>query len=390
MNKKKTSAVTQRLPANAQAVAKPPKESKRMDTPFMIVVLILLAVGLVMVFSSSYAASLDKYGTSFHYITRQAAFAAFGVVAMLIISRIDYHFYRKFVFPLFIACIALMLLVLILGEEKNGAKRWLDIGITELQPSDIMKFALILLFAHLIALNYKRMGTFSYGVLPFAIILMLVAGLMMLQPHLSGTILMFLIGMVMMFIGGTKLRYFLVLLITAVAGLGAIVLIDSSYMMSRIHNWLNPFENLTSANWQTAQSLIAIGSGGLFGRGLGASHQKFLWLPEPYNDFIFAIVCEELGLIGAMLIIILFVVFAWRGYSIAAKAPDRFGFLLGVGIVTQICIQTVLNIAVVTNTIPNTGISLPFFSYGGTALLMQLGEMGILLNISRQANIEKL
>lgn len=393
MNKKHKSALKsnkQRDPAEA-VIQKKPKEFKRLDSSFVTLIMIMLAFGLIMVFSASYAVALHKFNDSFHFVSRQAVFVVAGVIAMYFISLIDYHIYRRFVFPIFIGGLILLVLVLVIGKELNGAQRWIGVGDSlTFQPSDVMKFCLVVMFAHLTSLNYKRMGTFNYGVLPFAICLMVIGGLMMLQPHLSGTILMFLIGMVMMFIAGTKLRYFAALGGVAVAAVGALMIIDKNYMLSRIQNWLNPFENLKDGNWQTAQSLIAIGSGGIMGRGLGASHQKFLYLPEAHNDFIFAIICEELGLIGAMILIIMFVLFTFRGYTIASKAPDRFGFMLGIGIVTQICIQAVLNIAVVTNTIPNTGISLPFFSYGGTALMMQLGEMGILLNISRQATIEKI
>lgn len=383
--------VKRRQPANTAPPQKPPKKFKRMDTAFFILILVLLAYGLIMVFSSSYAWSIHKFQNSYEFISSQAIFVAVGIVAMYFISLIDYHLYRRFVFIIFIGGLILMVAVLIIGTKLNGAKRWITIpGVTTFQPSEIMKFALIVLFAHLISLHYKRMGSFRYGVLPFAICLITVAGLMMLQPHLSGTILMFLIGFVMMFVGGTKLRYFVVLAGSgAAAAVGIIMLKGVDYMAVRIQGWLNPFENINDENWQTVQSLIAIGSGGIMGRGLGESHQKFLYLPEPYNDFIFAIICEELGLIGALLVIILFVLFTFRGLSIASKAPDKFGYMLGIGLVAQICIQAVLNIAVVTNTIPNTGISLPFFSYGGTAILMQLGQMGILLNISRQATIEK-
>lgn len=381
----------QRLPANAATAQKPPKEFKRLDSSFVILIIIMLAFGLVMVFSASYAVALHKFDDSFHFIKNQSVFVIVGVVAMYLISFVDYHIYRRFAKIIFGGALILLVLVLVIGTELNDAKRWITIaGDITFQPSDIMKFALIVFFAHLATLNYKRMGTFNYGVLPYALCLMVVGGLMMLQPHLSGTLLMFAVGMVMMFVAGTKFRYFAMLGGIGVVALGGILLIKKDYMLERITNWLNPFENVQDGNWQTVQSLIAIGSGGFMGKGLGESHQKFLYLPEPHNDFIFAIICEELGLVGAMLVIILFVLVAFRGYSIASKAPDRFGFMLAVGIVTQITVQAILNIAVVTNTIPNTGISLPFFSYGGTALLMQLGEMGILLNISRNATIEKI
>ncbi len=389
VSKAKNENRVRRQPNNTATPQAPPKKFKRLDSAFMILILVLLTYGLIMVFSASYANALYRFGNSFHFVSRQAMFAIVGIVAMYFISFIDYHFYRRIVFWLFALGIILLVAVLFIGTVLNGAKRWIFIGPINFQPSEIMKFALIVMFAHFTALNYKRMGTFTYGVLPYFICLVTIAGLMMLQPHLSATVLMFLIGFVMMYVGGTKLRYFVLLAGGGVAGAIAIIVFKSGYMLSRISNWFDPFAVPSDANWQTRQSLIAIGSGGIMGRGIGESYQKFLYLPEPHNDFIFAIICEELGLIGALIVIILFIVFTFRGFSIASKAPDKFGYMLGIGLTIQVCLQVALNIAVVTNTIPNTGISLPFFSYGGTALLMQLGQMGILLNISRQASIEK-
>ncbi|MEG2813355.1 MAG: putative lipid II flippase FtsW [Oscillospiraceae bacterium] len=367
------------------------KKLKHLDSVFVILILTMVVYGLIMVFSSSYAWSLNKFGNSFHFIINQALFVCGGLVGMFILSRIDYHNFRKILIPIVFCAIILLILVAIpgIGVEHNGARRWIDIKITEFQPSEIVKFALIVLFAHLTAHNYKRMGTFTYGVLPYVTFLTIVCVLMMLQPHLSGTILMLLIGSVMMIVGGTKPGYFVAVIVAAAAGIVAVLVLKPSYMVSRIQNWLSPFENVTESGWQTQQSLIAIGSGGIMGRGLGGSHQKFLYLPESHNDYIFAIICEELGLIGALIVIILFIAFTFRGFKICKNAPDKFGFMLGIGLVSQICIQAALNIAVVTNTIPSTGISLPFFSYGGTAILMQLGQMGVLLNISRQATMEK-
>lgn len=367
------------------------KKNKHIDSVFVILILIMVVYGLVMVFSSSYAWSLNKFGDSFHFIVNQSIYVVVGLVAMYFISRLDYHIFRKWLLPIVILSLVLLILVLIpgIGVVHNGARRWIDISVTEFQPSEIVKFALIILFAHLTAHNYKRMGTFTYGVVPYVVFLAIVGILMMLQPHLSGTILMFLIGAVMMIVGGTKLRYFIGIIIAAVTAIVGVLVLNPSYMVSRIQNWLKPFENLTDNGWQTQQSLIAIGSGGLMGRGLGGSHQKFLYLPESHNDYIFAIICEELGLIGALIVIILFIAFTFRGFKICKNAPDKFGYMLGIGLVSQICIQAALNIAVVTNTIPSTGISLPFFSYGGTAIMMQLGQMGVLLNISRQATMEK-
>lgn len=246
------------------------------------------------------------------------------------------------------------------------------------------------MFAHLISRYSDKMDSFRYGVLPFALLLALVGGLIIIENHLSATLIILMLGAILMFVGGTKLRWFLIGGALLVALLAVMLLTRENYQIGRILGWLDPFNPPEGVDtWQTRQSLYAIGSGGLLGVGLGQSRQKYLWLPEPQNDFIFAIVCEELGFVGALVIIILFAMLIWRGLYVSVHAKDRFGMLLGVGITFLVGIQAVLNICVVTNTIPNTGISLPFFSYGGTALLMLLGEMGVLLNISRSANVEK-
>lgn len=370
-----------------------PREDKQrsaVDAPFLIIVLILVVFGLIMLFSASYATALYRFGDSFHFIKDQVLFAVVGVTAMFIASRVDYHIFHRLAWPLMVVSLLLLVVVLFM-PALNNAHRWIQIpGLGTLQPSEIAKFAVIVLFAHIISINYAKMKTFSYGVIPFMVVLVPIIVLMILEPHLSGTILIFGIGCIMMYIGGTKLRYFLAVGGLSVGAIAGIVAFKGvSYITERLQFWLNPFADINDKTWQTVQSLVAIGSGGLLGRGIGASRQKYLYLPEPYNDFIFAIICEELGLIGALFVIVLFVLFAVRGFSIASKAPDRFGFMLATGITVQICLQAALNIAVVTNTIPNTGISLPFFSYGGTAIMMQLGEMGILLNISRHAFMEK-
>ncbi len=371
------------------------KKVGNMDITFFILVMVLLTFGLIMLFSASYAYAYYRYGgDSFRFIRKQAFFAVVGVVGMLVISKIDYHILKKFTYWVFGICLVLLVIVLIFpagdgGEGLNGAKRWLSLGFTTIQPSELMKFGIILLFAHLISINYKKMGTFAYGVLPFLFFLGIVAVLMLLEPHLSGTILIFSIGLIMMFVGGTKYRYFGLALAIAILGIIAIVAIKGiDYVSVRLNGWLDPFSDVQDETYQTVQSLLAIGSGGLWGLGLGQSRQKFLYLPEPANDFIFSIVCEELGFIGAAIVILLFVLFVYRGFVIASKAPDKFGAMLVVGLTIQIGIQAMLNIAVVSNTIPNTGISLPFFSYGGTALLLQLFQMGIILNVSRQCALE--
>ncbi|MGN0654243.1 MAG: FtsW/RodA/SpoVE family cell cycle protein, partial [Oscillospiraceae bacterium] len=280
-----------------------------------------------------------------------------------------------------------------IGETYGGTdiKRGLKIGpLPQFQPTEIMKFAIIVLFAFMISANYKRMKEFKYGMLPFAVILLPVLFFIYLEPHYSCMILIAMIAAVMMFVGGTKITHFLITGLVAATGLAGALYIKmskgggGSTFTNRIQAWIDPF-NSPIDTWQTKQSLIAIGSGGIFGLGLGNSRQKYLYLPESHNDFVFPIVCEELGFIGAMLVIFLFIAFIFRGFYIASKAPDKFGMMLAVGITFQIGLQAILNIAVATNAVPNTGISLPFFSYGGTALLMQLAEMGVILNISRQS-----
>lgn len=364
------------------------------DLPLLFFVLVLLAVGLVMLFSASFAYGYYEHGSSYHFIKKQAMFAIIGVVAMLVISTVDYHRYHKWALVFYIVTAFLLIAVLIAGSSAKGAQRWIELGPIRFQPSEMAKFSIILLFAHMISNRVDQMRTFSKGVAPFLGLLALMCGLIVLEKHLSATIIVAAIGVIMMFIGGTKVRYFAIPAILIVVGLGAMVLFSSKfgYANSRIAVWLDPFnaELSTDDAWQIQQSLYAIGSGKWLGVGLGQSRQKHLWLPEPQNDFIFAIVCEELGFIGALVIIILFALLIWRGVYVSLNARDKFGTLLGLGITFQIGLQIVLNICVVTSTIPNTGISLPFFSYGGTALLILLAEIGVLLQISRSSNIEKM
>lgn len=366
-----------------------------MDLPFLFLTLVLLVIGLVMMFSASYAYAYYHFGNSYYFIERQAAFAVFGVLAMIAISYFDYHHLHKFAIPALLFSYMLLVIVRFM-PAVNGVHRWITLGpFGQFQPSEIAKFAIVLIFAHLIALNFNRMSTFRYGVLPYLLVLAVTAALLLWEPHVSATVIIVVLGAVMMFIGGVRLRWFGM----AFGAIGAAMVYlvafkkEFSYANTRVIGWLDPFTNaseeLIQKTWQTRQSLYAIGSGGLLGLGLGQSRQKFLYLPEPQNDFIFAIVCEELGFIGALIIVVLFAMLVWRGVSISLRAKDKFGMLLGIGLVLQVGLQVILNIAVVTNTIPNTGISLPFFSYGGTSLVILLAEMGIVLSISRTSSIEK-
>ena len=365
------------------------KRGGRLDITFLSLVLILLTIGLVMLFSASYAYSLAYYDNSYKFITRQAAFGAVGVVAMLFFSKIDYHIWRKFAWIIYAVTIIMLGALLILPPMVSGmdVKRWLVIGPINFQPSEVAKFAIVLLFSSLIAANYKQMKSFKF-VFFLVVLLGLTCGLVVLEPHLSATVLIFAIGVILLIVGGIQKRY---IVAGGVAGAGlfvaAITLIG--YSSDRIKYWLDPWADSTGEGFQTIQSLLAIGSGGILGRGIGQSRQKHLWVPEPHNDFIFSIVCEELGLIGAVVIILLFCLLVWRGFTIAMHSPDKFGSLLAIGLVFQVGLQAMLNIWVVTNTIPNTGISLPFFSYGGTSLLILLAEMGIVLSVSRYSDLEK-
>lgn len=361
-----------------------------MDLPFLVLVLTLVAFGLVMLCSASSAVALYRRQDAFAYVRPQLLYAAMGLGAMWMASRVDYHIYHKLAWPLLALSLVLLTAVLFM-PEYNGCKRWIVLpGLGTLQPSEIAKFSIVLVFSHIISLNHDRMKSFSTGVVPFALILGVVTVLMLLEPHLSGTLLILSIGAVLMFVGGTGLHWF-----GLAGGLGAAAIAAAvialpelvPYATDRLASWRDPFADPLGEGHQTIQSLYAIASGGLAGLGLGNSRQKYLYVPEPQNDFIFSILCEELGFIGAALVVALFLLLLLRGMSIAVRARDKFGALLVVGFVVQVTLQAILNMAVVTNTIPNTGISLPFFSSGGTSLLMLLGEMGIVLSVSRQTDM---
>jgi cell division protein FtsW len=363
------------------------------DATFSIVVLILLGLGIVMMFSASYAIAINEGNPGYYYALRQIVFAGIGLVMMFVVSFIDYHVLQKswIVWTAYIGSIVLLILVRLVGTDLGtGCKRWLNLGFTTFQPSELTKFAIVILFSYLIDKNFDRMKKWVYGIVLMILPLVPVVALLMKQPHLSCTILICMIAFTLLFIGGSKWWH---LLVTAIAGgcfLVGIVIYKTivenyNYFSERISTWLHPFESADLAGtWQTRQSLIAIGSGGLFGLGLGESRQKYLYLPESENDFVFSIVCEELGLLGAVTVILLFVLLIIQGFHIATNSKDRFGMLVAVGFTLQIGLQAFINIAVVSGLVPNTGISLPFFSYGGTALIMQLVEMGIVMNISRK------
>lgn len=355
------------------------------DRPFLIILLILLAAGLGMLYSASSAQSLydTRYVSSTRYLQKQAACALIGLGAMWVCSRIEPSFWLKAAWPLYGISIALLLGVLLFGQSVNGAKRWINIAGLQFQPSEIAKFTLILLFARLTKGFGPQAKQFRYGVLGFGAALLGILVPLALEKHLSAILLMGMVAVIMMYVAGTDVRWLL-----AGAGVAVVFVVVyislMGYAGDRVTAWLHPEEDPRDTGYQILQSLYAIGSGGVFGLGLGKSRQKYLYLPFQYNDYIFAVICEEIGLFGALVIIGLFIALLVRGYRIALYARDRFATVLGAGLVTLIGVQTVLNLGVVTNLLPSTGIALPFFSYGGTALAVNLAQMGVVLSISRQ------
>ena len=357
------------------------------DIPFLVLTLLLLAVGLVMLYSASSAQSQydTGYTISTKYLQKQAVCAGIGLICMWVFSRIPASFWLKIAWPLYGVSIVMLLLVLVAGESVNGARRWINIAGLQFQPSEIAKFTMIVLFAKLARGFGTEARQFRYGVLGFGSALLGILIPLALEKHLSAIMLMGMVAVVIMFVAGTNPKWLL-------AGAGAAVVFVIVYVSfmgyagNRITAWLHPENDPSDTGYQILQSLYAIGSGGLFGLGFGKSRQKYLYLPFQYNDYIFAIVCEELGLVGALCIIILFAALIFRGFWIALRAADRFSTMLATGLVALIAVQTILNLGVVTNLLPSTGIALPFFSYGGTALAVNLGEMGIVLSVSRQRN----
>ena len=364
-----------------------PRAEDRVDFPFLFLTLLLLAVGLTMLYSASYAQS--EYDTGYEistkYLQKQAVCAAIGLIAMYFFSRIPAVLWYRLAWPLYGFSILLLLSVLVIGQEVNGARRWINIAGIQFQPSEVAKFTLILLFARLTVKYGPDAQTFRFGVLGFGCALLGILVPLALEKHLSAIMLMGMVAVVMMFVAGTRMKW--LLMGAGAAAIFVVIYITfMGYAGDRVTAWLHPEQDPGDTGYQILQSLYAIGSGGLFGLGWGKSRQKYLYLPFQYNDYIFAICCEELGLVGALLIIALFGALILRGYKIALMARNRFSTVLAAGLITLIAVQTILNLCVVTNLLPSTGIALPFFSYGGTALAVNLGEMGILLSISRNRN----
>ena len=349
--------------------------------------IIIATVGLVTLLSASYPAAIAKTGDPYFYVKRQFRYVILGLILMEAVSHLNYQILRKWAKALLICSLFLLCAVLIpgIGVVRNNSRRWIELlGIITFQPSEVAKLAVVLSFSASISAKKEKMQKFSTGILPYSCILILITALMLLEPHLSGLILILTVGAVLMFVGGIKLRWVFGASLLAMIGTYLFLSGKISYGQSRIAMWRNPFIDVSGAGYQLSQSLISIGSGGLFGVGFGRSMQKHLFLPEVQNDFVFAIVCEEVGLIGAVLVLLLFAILIIKGFLIARAAPDRFGTLICVGIMTLFATQAFLNVAVVTGLLPTTGVSLPLFSYGGTAAVIQLIELGIVLAVSRQ------
>ena len=357
------------------------------DYTLLITILLLLTIGLIMVLSASSPTSLAESGNSYKYFIKQGIFAVIGLVLMTIISNIDYRFYKKFYKIAYIIAIILLGAVLVIGKTLNGAKRWIFITSSlSFQPSELVKFCMIIFYAGLLTKNKDDLKYFFKGWIKHLAILAPIIALLIIEPHLSASVIIIGIVGIMMIIAGCKLWQIVVPGVTLgvpLAGIAIFKIQKFEHAIHRITTFIDPWQDKLGAGYQVIQSLYAIGSGGLFGAGLGQSKQKYLYLPEPQNDFIFSVLAEELGFIGCVFVIILFAIFIWRGILIAMKSPDMFGSLVAVGITSMIAIQVIVNIAVVTSSMPATGMPLPFFSYGGTALVILLCQMGVLLNISR-------
>lgn len=369
------------------------KNKKPFDFWIFAAVILLLSFGTIMVFSSSYYFSTKQYeGNSFVLLESQILYMALSIFVLVVTMNFDYRKWGKLTPLILMVSIGLLILVLIpgVGQERNGAQRWLGVGNKTIQPSEVAKIAMIMFLSFSLSKRKEVLQSFTKGLVPYLGLIGLVAGLVVIEPHLSGTLIIVITSCIVLFCAGAKISHFVGLALPGVMAAVALVLV-APYRFDRVKAWLDPFNEqfVRDESWQVVQSLLAIGSGGLFGRGLGQSMQKYLYIPEPYNDYIFAVLAEELGFVGSLVVMLLFLVFIWRGIKVAMNAPDIYGSLLATGITSLIGLQFLFNVAVVTNSIPSTGISLPFFSYGGSALIFLMFGVGILLNISRFSNYER-
>ena len=363
------------------------------DFTLVITTLLLLSIGLIMVLSASSPTSLQESGNSYEYFVRQLFFAVLGLVGMYFASKVDYRIYQKFYKQAWCLSVILLVAVLLIGFEAKGAKRWINLGFTTFQPSELVKFLMIVFYAGILVKNRNELGKFFKGLIKHILFLVPIIVLLLLEPHLSTSMVIIITCCIMIIVAGCKFWQALLCGIVGGGTIGAAATVlyfvsetfqsKFQYAVTRITTFLDPWKYASDEGWQVIQSLYAIGSGGLFGTGLGDSKQKYLYLPEPHNDFIFSVLAEELGFVGCVVVFALFAIFIWRGILIAIKAPDMFGSLVAVGITSLVGIQAIINVAVVTSSMPATGMQLPFFSYGGTALFILLCEVGVLLSISR-------
>jgi len=369
------------------------KNKKPIDFWIFITVLILLSLGVIMVFSASAPSAYNytKNHDIYFFLKSQLRYAVIGIIAMIVTLNIDYRKFGKWSYLFIVISIVLLVLVLIpgIGHEENGSRRWMYIGPVHFQPSEFVKISVILFMSYSLSKRKDQLASFFKGFLPYLLLVGLVSGLLMLETHLSCTIVIITISCIMLFCAGARLGHFAIFILPA-AGMFAAATAFIPYIQARVFSFLNPWKDLHGNGWQVVQSLYAIGSGGLFGRGLGRSLQKFLYIPEPQNDFILSVLAEELGFIGVLAVLLLFLIFIWRGIRISLNSPDMFGSLVAVGITSLVAVQVIINVAVVTSSMPVTGMPLPFFSAGGTALLFLMFSVGILLNISRYSNYERI
>lgn len=359
-----------------------------LDFTLLITVFILLGLGIITVLSASSPTALAETGNSYKYLIKQMEAAVIGIFLMFVASKIDYKLWQKNYKIIYCICMILLLAVCALGREAGGAKRWLDMGFLSFQPSEVAKVGVIIFYSAWLTKNKEKLKTFKYGfVYPLLWLLIPIFFILILQNHFSATLVICMLAAILMILAGCKIRYFIFVGIPLAAlGIFAIIVAGQGFRMQRILTFFDPWQDIKGKGWQIVQSLYAIGSGGLFGVGLGESKQKYLYLSEPYNDFIFSVLAEELGFVGCLLVFVLFAFFIWRGVLIAMRAPDMFGSLVAIGITALVGVQVIINVAVVTSSMPVTGMQLPFFSYGGTALALLLCEVGILLSISRAGN----
>lgn len=369
------------------------KNANIIDMPLLITVLILLSLGIVMILSASAPSALAEYGNSYKYVKTQAIAAGLGILTMIFLSKFKYDYLKPFYKIIYVLSIIILFTVLIpkIGIESNGAKRWIKIAGMQIQPSEITKIGLIIFYAGYYSDEKNKIDTFTGScIIPIIALIIPVGILLFIQNHMSAGIVMSFVTFIIIIMSGCQMKHLTYLFSMGVSGLAVIFIFfkdkfTNGFRSDRIQAWLHPMDNPSGTAYQTIQGLYAIGSGGLFGVGLGESKQKYLYIPEAHNDFIFAILAEELGFVGCTLVLVLFAILTIRGISIAIRAKDMFGSLIAMGITTLIATQAILNISVVTNSIPNTGISLPFLSYGGSSLIILLASVGILLNISKSA-----